>query len=141
MFYLNGNGVTVDWSAAANWIEKAAHKDHSVSQFQLGVMYCTGKGVPQDLARAIVWYELAAELGHPLAQYNLAVLLAKGHGCDKDPTRARFWFEKAAGQGLPAAQAALDNELLRSAAIGTAGPSAGRAKQCGAETVPTSMTE
>ena len=88
------------WLAAANWIEKAAHKDHASSQFQLGVMYCTGKGVPQDFSRAIAWYELAAQLGYPPAQYNLGVMLAKGQGCEPDHDKALPWLRKGRGARL-----------------------------------------
>ena len=94
-------------TAAAGWLERAAHADHAAAQFQLAVMFCTGQGVPKDLPQAIIWYDLAAQMGHKIAQYNLAVMLSNGQGCEPDPARGYHWFEKAAAQGMPEAQLAL----------------------------------
>lgn len=60
--YEGGLGTTPDYSAAAQWYEKAAAKNHSASQYALGNLYEKGLGVSADANKAFNLYRKAAGL-------------------------------------------------------------------------------
>ena len=98
--YAKGQGVALDYVAAARWFGAAADRGVARAQFDMGVLYEHGRGVPINNAKAAEWYLKAAEGGCPLAQYNLAVFYTQGRGVSRDITRAVFWYRRAATQGV-----------------------------------------
>ena len=102
--YIDGDGVGVDESQAAKWLERAAESGEAVAQYRLGTLYERGRGVPADPALALHWYQLAASAGNRKAMHNLAVAYAQGSGTPKDFAEAARWFSKAANLGLADSQ-------------------------------------
>lgn len=91
-----GNGVALDYKAAAMWYQKAAEQGYAVSQHNLGGLYEQGLGVPQDPGAAAVWYNLAAEQGDGWAQLSLADLHAGKKLPQSNATTAYRWLVIAA---------------------------------------------
>jgi localization factor PodJL len=102
--YLDGDGVTVNESEAAKWLERAAEHGQAVAQYRLGTLYERGRGIPADPAKALHWYQVAADAGNRKAMHNLAVSYAQGTGTAKDFAEAARWFSKAATLGLADSQ-------------------------------------
>jgi TPR repeat protein len=44
LMYYNGQGVTQDYSQAADWYRKAAAQGNAAAQYNLGLMYYNGQG-------------------------------------------------------------------------------------------------
>ena len=105
--YLRGQGVPVDYAAAARLFHAAAARDNAVAQNALGLLYAGGLGVAQDYAQAATWYRRAAEQGAPEHQFDLAVMYDNGLGVEKNVALAAEWYGKAAGQGFADAEASL----------------------------------
>jgi TPR repeat protein len=57
--YYTGTGVTLDYSEAAKWVQKAAEQGYARAQVDFGRLYEQGKGVPLDYVSAYAWYRLA----------------------------------------------------------------------------------
>lgn len=116
--YTRGEGVPLDYSLAADYLEKATHRGHSDAQFLLGALYQQGKGVAADYERAVGLYRKAAEQGHTLAQFNLAYCYEIGEGVEKNPDEALVWYHKASDAGDEDARQAiieLEKSLPKSA--------------------------
>ena len=105
--YLRGQGVPVDFIAAAVHFHKAAEQGNAAAQNALGLLYGAGLGVVQDYARAADLYRRAAEQGAPEHQFDLAVMYDNGLGVAKDPARAAAWYARAAEKGLAEAETSL----------------------------------
>ncbi|HEY1631744.1 MAG TPA: hypothetical protein VGF56_10520 [Rhizomicrobium sp.] len=102
--YLDGQGMAVNESEAARWLERAAAQGDAFAQYRLGTLYERGRGVPADGAKALQLYAAAAKLGNTKAMYNLAVAYAEGTNAKKDPAQAAQWFTRAANLGLSDSQ-------------------------------------
>jgi localization factor PodJL len=102
--YLDGDGIAVNESEAAKWLERAAESGEAIAQYRLGTLYDRGRGVPADPALALHWYQLAASAGNRKAMHNLAAAYAQGSGTPKDFSEAARWFSKAANLGLADSQ-------------------------------------
>jgi hypothetical protein len=97
-------------AAAAAWYRQAAEQGHSISQYNLGLMYDNGEGVAEDNAEAVRWFRLAADQGHGEARDRLA-MLGDGDRIDpfggevpEDDNEAIAWFQERANAGNAAAQ-------------------------------------
>ena len=97
---------------------KAADEDHTISLYNLGVMYSLGKGVERNDEKAFEHYLRAANQGDADAQYNIGVLFENGRGVKQDSTKAIIFWEKAAAQGLPSACYNLGMLYMREGAAG-----------------------
>ena len=53
--YLNGWGVSQNYTEAAKWYRKAAEQGFAGAQVNLGYMYNNGQGVAQDYSEAVKW--------------------------------------------------------------------------------------
>jgi TPR repeat protein len=102
--YDEGEGVPMDKSKAAQWLQKAADQDNANAQTNLGFMYLNGEGVPMDKSKAAQWYQKAADQGYAIAQNNLGILYKNGEVVPTDKSKAAQWFQKAADQGHAGAQ-------------------------------------
>lgn len=109
----NGDGVPLDPSGAAAWIERAAQQGHVEAQNTLAWLYANGHGVTQDDAAARRWYLAAAQQGLVQAQFVVATMYRFGqYGAERDMAQAVAWYQKAADQGLAPAQFALGRLLM-----------------------------
>jgi len=88
--------------AAAAWCRQAAEQGHSISQYNLGLMYDNGEGVAEDNAEAVRWFRLATDQGHDEARDRLA-MLGDGDRIDlfsgevpEDDNEAIAWFQERA---------------------------------------------
>lgn len=62
--WLEGNGVTADWSRGAAWIRQAALAGFAPGQFRLGLLYLVGdSATPKNDVEALAWFIVAAESG------------------------------------------------------------------------------
>ena len=105
--YLRGQGVPVDFIAAAPYLHAAAAQGHAGAQNALGLLYASGLGVAQDYVQAVSWYRRAAEQGAPEHQFDLAVMYDNGLGVEKNAVRAAEWYARAAAQGFADAETSL----------------------------------
>jgi tetratricopeptide (TPR) repeat protein len=97
--YMDGKGVTQDFSKAIQLYELSANQGLIEAQHYLGVIYDKGRGTSQDDVKARTWYRLAAEGGSAISQYCYAVLLLQGRGGTQDRESAIEWLKKSANQG------------------------------------------
>ena len=93
-----------DYPTALTKFKRAAEKNDSNAQLNLGNMYSNGHGVVQDYAEALRWYQLAAGQGLALAQANLGYMFDIGRGVVQDYAEAVRWYKLAAAQGNVNAQ-------------------------------------
>jgi len=82
--YINGEGVSQDYTQAAAWYRKAAEQGDADAQFKLGRLYYHGHGVPQDDTQSAFWYRKAAEQGNAEAQYLLGLTYTLGDDVPQD---------------------------------------------------------
>jgi TPR repeat protein len=97
--YRDGEGVTRDYSNAANLFQKAASKGNIEAQAYLGMMYVRGDGVAQDYTKGVYWCKKAADQGNAFAQSCLGQEYLNGHGIPKDTSKAMDLFLKSSAQG------------------------------------------
>jgi TPR repeat protein len=108
MAYANGEGVGLDFRAAAEWIEKSARQGLTEAQRTLAWLHANGYGVDQSNVEARRWFLEAAEAGDATAQCAVAAMYHFGrYDADKDADAALQWYRKAAEQGYARAQFAL----------------------------------
>jgi localization factor PodJL len=62
--YELGEGVSQDFSKAAEWYERAAQQGLTVAQLQLSILHGTGRLGERDLVQSYKWVLLAAHLGN-----------------------------------------------------------------------------
>ena len=72
---MHGEGVTMDYVAAAKYFHQAAEQGHALAMNNLGFMFMHGLGMDcgkmDCSAEAIKWYEKAAEKGDAVAAKSL----------------------------------------------------------------------
>lgn len=99
--------------SAQIWLERAARKDDSEAQFELGGHYLKGSpvlGIEKDVNQARQWLERAGEHGHVRALEELIWHYEKGaEGFPYDPQRAVRLLNAAADAELQAG----DNQTMR----------------------------
>jgi TPR repeat protein len=96
-----GIGGEKNAEQAANYLQKAADKGHSLAQYNLGIMF---KKQPDNNPMAEYWIREAAKQGYAVAEFKMGKMLNKGHGVQRDTQEAYSFFEKAADHGVTAAQ-------------------------------------
>ncbi len=103
-YYAGQDGVSQDFTRAADWYRKLAKTGDARAQTSLGLMYARGYGVTKNLAEAHRWWNFAAAQNDPGAQFNLGLTYIQGEGVAADPARAARWFREAAQRGHVQAQ-------------------------------------
>ena len=94
--YGAGEGVAVDYAAAATWLERAAGQGHSSAQYNLGIAYAEGtESVVQNFELAVEWYQRAADQSDGRAMVNLGMLYDAGDGVEQDHARANKLYREA----------------------------------------------
>jgi uncharacterized protein len=88
-----------DYAQAMQWYQKAAAKDNSEAEYQIGTLYLVGSGVPRDNAEALHWFQKAGAQGNLAAERLLGVFYETGQGTPKDVVEAIKWYQKVAAQG------------------------------------------
>jgi TPR repeat protein len=103
--YFAGDAVERDFSAASQWLLKAAASHLAPAEFLLGIAYLNGLGVAQDFRQAVDWLDRAAEQGFADAEFQVGLCyLRGGPGVNQAPARGVKWLLRAAEQGKPNAQ-------------------------------------
>jgi TPR repeat protein len=92
---------TGDYSKALEKFLVQGQDGHSLSQYNIGLIYANGLGIIADENEASKWYEQSARQGNGLAQFNLAQLYDK----KEDPSneyakKAKYWYEQAIHSGI-----------------------------------------
>lgn len=106
--YYLGEGVSQDFTKAADWFYQAAVQGNADAQFALGSLHQNGQGVPQNFVEAAAWYQKAAEQGHANGQYLIGLACREGSGVEKSLVESYKWLCLAAEQGDPDHIAARD---------------------------------
>lgn len=109
-----GQGVSQDFSLAADYYRRAHQLGFARSTNNLGLLYLEGRGVPKDPEKAITLFAEAADKDVPQASYNLGTIYENR----KNHEIARGHFRKAALEGHTAAQVTIGKYLIS----GTGGP-------------------
>jgi hypothetical protein len=69
--YYTGKGVSMNYSEALKWYQKAADMGHAKAQYSIGWMYLVGYGVTKDKTLAMKWFKKAADQGDESAKAAL----------------------------------------------------------------------
>ncbi len=96
VMYTRGDGVTQNYTSAAQWLNQAQERGDPVASFQRGALYHKGLGVPQSHLEAVTLYRRSAMAGYAPAQAALGMCYATGSGVPKDFNQAVFWLSLAA---------------------------------------------
>ena len=102
-----------NYKKAVEIYERLARKGHSVSQYNLAVLYETGIGTLQDEAAAMRLFLESAQQGNLRSQYTVGFKYYHGFGVITDNAKARTWLRIAARNGYGGASAMID--LIREA--------------------------
>ncbi len=114
MLHANGEGVTLDYREAAQWIEKAAKQDLAEAQAALGWLYANGLGAKQDGEAAGHWYLKSAQQGVASSQYLVASMYRVGsNGFEQCHRSMLRWYHRAAEQNFAPAQNMLGKLMAR----------------------------
>ncbi|KAF9902544.1 hypothetical protein EC991_004796 [Linnemannia zychae] len=66
--------VQKDIVKAKDYFSKSANQGHTLSQYNLGIIYGCGPGVPQDFPQAMKWFVKAANDQHASSQFRVGDL-------------------------------------------------------------------
>ena len=102
--YYNGQGVTQDYSKAAQYYKLSADQGDADAQNNLALMYYYERCVKQDYKKASKYYKLAADQGNAQAQNSLALMYDNGQGVNQDYEEAVKYYQLSADQGNILAQ-------------------------------------
>ena len=93
--YYYGEGVTQDYTKAAEYYEKAG--DQPDALFSLGALYMSGDGVTRDTDKGLALYTQSADLHNATAQHTLGYLYESGDfaAVTPDLETASAWYEIA----------------------------------------------
>ena len=82
-------------------LQAAADKNHALSQYELGQLYCNGgEGFEPDAAKAYVLLERAGNAGNTEAQFLVGSMYFIAAGIDEpDYAQAALWWGKASASG------------------------------------------
>jgi uncharacterized protein len=94
--FLNGRGVTQDFSRARYWCNESARHGEATGQYCLGYIYQRGLGVPASPKNAKRWYEAAAAQGNIASIRAVAQIDETGEGGKPDLVEAAAWYAKLA---------------------------------------------
>lgn len=102
LMYYNGIGTTVDYNAAAKWLNR--HPLNFLCDgpavYTLAEMYFYGRGVKQDYLRAFDLYQFATINGYNFnAWFRMGEMYEYGYGVEVDNQRAIECYIKAANGG------------------------------------------
>jgi TPR repeat protein len=99
MHYTGEEGLTQDYTKAAEYFEAAAQQGDANALFNLGKLYFRGQGVEANPGKALEYYRKAADLDHILALNTLGGLYRSGAQTGADAKLAREYFARSAAFG------------------------------------------
>ena len=102
--YYDGDGVSQNFTLAADWYEKAAKQNNPQGQNCLGICYHYGKGRKIDQKKSVKLFRKASEQGYIKAYNNLGISYKNGEGVPLNYNEAFVLIEKAARAGHAVAQ-------------------------------------
>jgi hypothetical protein len=102
-----GEGVEIDYKAAALWYRRAAEQGYPDAQYNLANVFYHYQDV-LSYDEAVKWYRLAAAQGNAGALFKLGMCYEAGHGVPADDDEALRCFKRAAAKGHGTAIAKLD---------------------------------
>lgn len=97
-FYLQGIGVTVDYSSAMQYFMEASKLGNIYAYYNIGLIYEYGYGVPVNVSTAFFWYEQSALKGNLGGACKIASMYCRGIGTLIDYQLAYKWYLEAAEQ-------------------------------------------
>jgi TPR repeat protein len=115
--YLNGYGVSQNYSEALKYFKLSSDQNNSYSQNMIGLMYANGNGVEKNIIEAVKYFKQSAAQGYSLAQTNLALAYLKGEGVPQNYNEALKWLKLAVKQNYPQAQYELANLYLNGSGV------------------------
>ena len=80
------------------WLQLAADKNHSGSQYYLGRCYFDGEGVDRDYKKAVELFQKSAMARDPEAHLKLAECYILGLGVKQDRIEAFAWLSVASAE-------------------------------------------
>jgi TPR repeat protein len=83
-----------EYDKALAWYRLSADKNHSYSQYHIGVMYHNEEGVPANYLLAMEWFIKAARQHHKQACSSIGDLFEKGQGVPVNKYKALEWYCK-----------------------------------------------
>ncbi|MGS0896013.1 tetratricopeptide repeat protein [Burkholderia stagnalis] len=99
IMFAKGDGVEMDWVAAAQRFEQACVLSDGAECTNLGLAYESGEGVERDTGRAAQLFDKACRSGRAPGCSNLATAYMKGIGVQRDRTRAISLYKGACDDG------------------------------------------
>ena len=87
-----------NYPLAFEYYKKAADRNNSYGQSNLGCMYRDGLGIAQNDFEAMRWFLKAASQGNAFGQANLGGMYRDSLGVKQDYVEAIKWYRKAAEQ-------------------------------------------
>ena len=109
--YLTSLGCTQDYKTAADWLERAAGKQHKYAQYSLASLYARGQGVEKDPEHAFTLYRASATQENPYASYELGKMFQNGTGTEKSAAQADVHFQNAFSGFLALEKQSHDDKL------------------------------
>ncbi|GET03213.1 kinase-like domain-containing protein [Rhizophagus clarus] len=99
--YFNYYGIItrVNVNEAFNLFINASEKNHTISQYFVGLCYENGYGTIKNEKLSFEYYEKAASKNYAIAQLRIGYCFMSGIGIEKDFKKAFYWYEKAAENG------------------------------------------
>ncbi|MCA9839559.1 MAG: sel1 repeat family protein [Trueperaceae bacterium] len=95
----NGEGVSQNYAAAAEWYQKAVDGGYTAAYTNLAFLYIKGLGVDQDYHKALSLYVHATQQGDADAAANIAHMYQDGLGVEASLVEAYAWWLVAAENG------------------------------------------
>jgi len=114
-FYLQGDGIPINPSQAAQLYRAAAEKGNMDAEARLGWLYAHGLGVDWNGEEALRRYSNAVHGGSALGLWGLADMYITGNGAPRDHELGMSYFVKAAEEGCAPAMAQLGVLMLAGA--------------------------
>lgn len=101
--------VEQDYSAAADYYERAVAQGFTASRVNLSKLYASGKGVRQSDKRAFELLQAAALDDYTMAYEPLGKMMSEGRGTQRNSRAALAMFQKSAAAGVAEGQNSLGN--------------------------------
>ncbi|GAA5808695.1 hypothetical protein MFLAVUS_002089 [Mucor flavus] len=98
LMYMEGLGVTIDYSKAVLWFIKSAYLNNPASDSTVaGIYRYGGPKLQPDYEKAVFWYKNCIVKEYTKSIRAIAALYASGgYGLEKDYREAIYWYTKVA---------------------------------------------
>ncbi|KAI9248719.1 hypothetical protein EDC94DRAFT_624748 [Helicostylum pulchrum] len=98
LMYMEGLGVTIDYSKAVVWFIKSAYLNNPTSDTTVaGIYHYGGPKLQPDYEKAVFWYKNCIVKEYTKSIRAIAALYTSGgYGLEKDYREAIYWYTKVA---------------------------------------------